>query len=113
MTGEAGWTRETWNLLRYDGYPLLMALNARWAYVEDGYELSRSAKALNAYYRVTCWLRPAWWKAMLERPALGAERRGTTRLTVTLCRMRGHAGRIYFSGGMEPDDRCSRCLEEY
>jgi hypothetical protein len=106
---EQRWLRETWNLLRHDGYPVLMALNSRWAYTDDGFELSRSAKILNAFYRVTCWLRWPWWRVMLERPAPGLDYR-----TVVFCRIRGHAPRIYYNpGGMEPDDRCSRCLEEY
>jgi hypothetical protein len=75
----------------------------------DAFELSRSAKVLNGYYRLTRWARPSWWKLMLERPRPGTE----SYWTVVFCRMRGHAGHIYYSSGLEPDDRCSRCLEEY
>lgn len=102
-----------WSLWRDDRYPLLAAVTDRWALTPDD-ELSRLAKCLNAYYHHTRLVRLTWWKAMLEKPAQTAERRGTSRLTVTLCRMRGHAPRIFYNpGGMEPDDRCSRCLEEY
>ncbi len=89
--------------------PFLFALTEPWAYTAEG-ELSRVSRTVNRWRRLTRWLRWSWWKTMLEWPAKGTE----PYLTVVLCRMRGHAPRIFYNaGGMEPDDRCSRCLEEY
>lgn len=38
---------------------------------------------------------------------------GLNKWTVRWCRLRGHPGMIFYNpGGLEPDTRCERCLEE-
>ena len=52
-------------------------------------------------------------KYTLEKPEQTTKQRGTNRLTVILCRLRGHSGTIYYNpGALEPDNRCKNCLEE-
>lgn len=93
----------------------------RWVYKGDGLaKLSWFGKFLNAYSHHTRWLRWSWWsyvwRAPQHWPRIGRTYRdwdGLDRWEVRWCRLRGHPGTIYFNpGGMEPDNRCKRCLEE-
>src|SRR2546430_5735653 len=93
--------RGFWTRWREERIPFLAAAIEPWAYTESE-ELSWLSRLDNAQRRATRWFRWSWWRCMLERPVESAEKRGTTYFTVVLCRMRGHAGRIFYNpGGME------------
>lgn len=98
-------------------------LPLRWCYKDDDWsELTWIARAANAYRHHTRWVRWSWWSYVWRAPEHWTYRAPYTRYRdwkslncwqVRRCRLRGHPGIIFYNaGGMEPDNRCKRCLED-
>lgn len=108
-----------------EGRPVLPL---RWCYKDDDWaELTWIARAANAYRHHTRWVRWSWWSYIWRAPERWHSRppgsvpsttrtrdwRGLSPWEVRWCRLRGHPGIIFYNaGGMEPDTRCERCLED-
>lgn len=101
-----------------EGRPLLRDSWVR----NDDYDLNWLGKLSNVYHRYTCWLRWSWWSYIWRAPEHWTRRAPYTMYRdwrdlepwrVRWCRLRGHPGIIFYNaGGMEPDTRCSRCMED-
>jgi len=103
-----------WNRWHHEGFPFISSLVPdTWTHRDEGFELTRIARALNTYYRFTAPFRLYWWKLLFAPRDHTAHVGGTPWRCVVWCRLRGHAGPIFYNpGGLEPDGRCARCLEE-
>jgi hypothetical protein len=105
----------TWWL---EGHSLLPE---RWVRKDD-YQLNWLGDLSNAYHHHTRWVRWSWWSWIWRAPEHWGRRAPYKQYRdwgdlspweVRWCRLRGHPGTIFYNpGGMEPDNRCSRCLED-
>lgn len=62
-------------------------------------------KLKNIYHHIIKWFYLDWYKYVFEKPY---------NKTKVWCRLRGHPYNIiwYNSSGIEPDTRCSNCLDD-